>query len=168
MRTKLLSPLAEVFRSKHRPDVERTFATIILAEYAADQPEFLAHLLMDGDAQQFGRLFPKLKLKDGGDAARTVLNRELDKALRPEWKDTPLSSSWQQPDAALIGRIEAALGFVTERFAFCQTMPLADFQTVAEGLRPSGYRPSRFRPYAVGKAVQVAAGQCLSPLLLSG
>ena len=46
---------------------------------------------------------------------------------------------------------------LAERFAFCQTMPLDDFLTTAEALRPSGYRPVRFRPYADGPAVRVAA-----------
>ena len=36
-------------------------------------------------------------------------------------------------------------------------MPLDEFLTTAEGLRPSGYRPTRFRPYAEGKSLRVAA-----------
>ena len=36
-------------------------------------------------------------------------------------------------------------------------MPLDEFLTTAEALRPSGYRPVRFRPYADGPAVNVAA-----------
>ena len=46
---------------------------------------------------------------------------------------------------------------LTERFAFCQTMPLDEFLKTAEALRPSGYRPTRFRPYAEGKTLRVAA-----------
>ena len=46
---------------------------------------------------------------------------------------------------------------LTERFAFCQTIPLDEFLKVAEDLRRSGYRPVRFRPYAEGKTVRVAA-----------
>ena len=48
-------------------------------------------------------------------------------------------------------KIESAQGMLAERFAFCQTMPLDEFLTIAEALRPSGYRPTRFRPYAEGK-----------------
>ena len=44
-----------------------------------------------------------------------------------------------------------------ERLAFCQTMPLDEFVKIAEALRPSGYRPTRFRPYGDGKNVLVAA-----------
>ena len=54
-------------------------------------------------------------------------------------------------------KIESAQGIFAEQFAFCQTMPLEEFNQVAEGLRMSGYRPTRFRPYSVGTAVQVAA-----------
>jgi tetratricopeptide (TPR) repeat protein len=46
---------------------------------------------------------------------------------------------------------------LTERFAFCQTMPLDEFVSVAEVLGKSGYRPTRFRPYADGKSLRVAA-----------
>jgi hypothetical protein len=46
---------------------------------------------------------------------------------------------------------------LAERFAFCQTMPLGEFVEFAEALRPSGYRPIRFHPYADGKNILVAA-----------
>ena len=56
-----------------------------------------------------------------------------------------------------MSRIESAQGILSERFAFCQTMPLDEFLTTAEALRKSGYRPVRFRPYADGQVVRVAA-----------
>ena len=64
----------------------------------------------------------------------------------------PSISSWTKPDATLTAKIESAQGMFTERFAFCQTMPLDEFLTTAEAIRPSGYRPIRFRPYAKGKS----------------
>ena len=73
------------------------------------------------------------------------------------WNDPPLDPSWTKPDATLTGKIESAQGMLTERFAFCQTMPLEEFLKIAEALRPSGYRPTRFRPYAEGKTLRVAA-----------
>ena len=48
-------------------------------------------------------------------------------------------------------------GILSERYAFCQTMPLDDFLTTAQALRTSGYRPVRFRPYGNGQQVRVAA-----------
>ena len=56
-----------------------------------------------------------------------------------------------------MSRIESAQGVVTDRFAFSQTMLLDEFVRVAGALRPSGYRPTRFRPYADARAVRVAA-----------
>ena len=56
-----------------------------------------------------------------------------------------------------MSRIESAEGLLGERFAFCQTMPMAEFLTAAEGLRTSGYRPVRFRPYSEKQVVRVAA-----------
>ena len=47
---------------------------------------------------------------------------------------------------------------LTERFAFCQTMPLDEFLTTAEGLRNSGYRPIRFRPTPTGRRSQGGGG----------
>src|SRR5262249_43762623 len=82
---------------------------------------------------------------------------ELEKTATFDWNDRPLDPSWTNPDAALADRIEAAGGLVAERFAFCQAMPLDQFLATSEALRASGYRPIRFRPYADGPAVRVAA-----------
>src|SRR5262249_10189039 len=71
--------------------------------------------------------------------------------------DPPLDPSWTKPDASLVSRIEPAQGILSERFAFCQTMPLDEFLTTAETLRKSEYRPVRFRPYVDGQMVSVAA-----------
>jgi serine/threonine protein kinase/formylglycine-generating enzyme required for sulfatase activity len=153
---KLLAPLASVFRDRTEERTgERTLATSILADYAADQPDVVADLLLDGDEKQFAVLFPKLK--DQGERGWLPLRAELNRKLEPKWNASPLNPSWKEPAPALVREVEAAHGVLAERFAFCQTMPLADFLTVAEGLRQAGYRPSRFRPYAAGKALRVAA-----------
>ncbi len=58
----LLIPLADIFRDRNAERAsERTLATNLLADYAADQPQFLADLLMDADDKQFGVIYPKLK-----------------------------------------------------------------------------------------------------------
>src|SRR5262249_4274288 len=82
---------------------------------------------------------------------------ELGKRATFSWDDPSLNPSWTKPDASLVSRIESARGVLTERFAFCQTMPLDEFLTTAEVLRRSGYRPVRFRPYADEQVVRVAA-----------
>ena len=86
-----------------------------------------------------------------------LFQAEIAKKITFSWNDPPLDPSWTTPDPTLTGKIESAQGMLTERFAFCQTMPLDEFVTIAEALRKSGYRPTRFRPYAEGKTLRVAA-----------
>ncbi|HLN28584.1 MAG TPA: protein kinase [Gemmataceae bacterium] len=154
-KSRLLTSLGEVYRGKNKSETERGFATAILADYAADQPQVLADLVMDADAKQFSVIYPKVK--ETGEGGAKLLLAEVAKQLKPTWSDTPLNPSWQEPDAEMRGRIEAANGMLHERFAFCQNMPLAEFIKRAEELRASGYRPTRFRPYADAKGIQVAA-----------
>jgi eukaryotic-like serine/threonine-protein kinase len=54
----LIVPLADIFRDRN-PEraAERTLATNLLADYAADQPQVLANLLMDADDKQFAVIF---------------------------------------------------------------------------------------------------------------
>ena len=86
-----------------------------------------------------------------------VLEAELAKRATCSWNDRPLNPSWTTPDVALRSRVESSQGILTDRFAFCQTMPLDECVTTAEALRESGYRPQRFRPYADERSVRVAA-----------
>ena len=94
-----------------------------------------------------------------------VLQSELAREVTYSWNDPPLDPSWGQPDANLVSRIEAARGMLADRFASCQTMPLDEFVATAEALRKSGYRPVRFRPYADGPMVSVAAVWTITALL---
>jgi hypothetical protein len=79
----LLAPLAGIYRYR-RPEraAERTLATNLLADYAADNPQLLADLLMDADDKQFAVVFPKLK--DRGEQALAILSGEIDKKLPPD------------------------------------------------------------------------------------
>ena len=157
IRNLLLPPLATIFRDKNRPDSQsqRLLATSILADFAGDQPAFLADLLMDATDDQFIRLMPKARA--GGQAVVALLESELAKKTTSPRDDEPLRPSWTTPDPALAAKIEMAQGMLTERFAFCQTMALDEFLSVAEGLRTTGFRPIRLRPYSKGHAVRVAA-----------
>jgi formylglycine-generating enzyme required for sulfatase activity len=85
VRVKLLASLSEVYGSSYRRDVERSLATNILADYAADQPKVLANLVMDADVQQFAIFFPKLK--DRGEQGLLALTSEIDKKLPPNAMD---------------------------------------------------------------------------------
>ena len=73
-----LSPLSDIFRD-HQPErsAERTLATNLLADYAADNPQVLADLLMDADEKQFAAIYPKFKEQSEGGLAR--LSAEIDK-----------------------------------------------------------------------------------------
>ena len=78
VRNRLLSPLSVIFRD-HQPErsAERKLATNLLADYAADQPEVLANLLMDADEQQFVVLYRKVE--GHGDRSVSELRAEIDK-----------------------------------------------------------------------------------------
>jgi formylglycine-generating enzyme required for sulfatase activity len=79
VRGKLLPHLSTVYRDATRRETERSLATDILAEYAADNPQLLADLLMDADDRQFAVIYPKFK--DLGDHGLSVLTGEIDKAV---------------------------------------------------------------------------------------
>jgi eukaryotic-like serine/threonine-protein kinase len=87
VRASFLAPLRELFRD-HRPEqtAERFLATYLLADYAADHPEFLAELLMDADAKQFGVIFPiaasgSLASPQARPLVAALLAGEIDKKL---------------------------------------------------------------------------------------
>ena len=155
VRATLLEPLAALVLDTNRRDTERSLATDIVAEYAANEADTLADLVMDAEDKQFAVLFPKLKRL--GERGVKPLLAELDQRLELTWNDPPLNLAWQRPDAAVVQKIELAQGILAERCAFCQTMPLDESVQVVENLRKSGYRLTRFRPYPAGTAMQVAA-----------
>ena len=155
VRGKLTVSLATIFREKSRSKSVHSVETDILTDYASEDPNLIADLLMDSDQKTYPAFFPIAQRQQ----EKTLPLFQAEIALKPtfSWNDPPLDPSWTTPDSTLTGKIESAQGMLTERFAFCQTMPLDEFLTTAEAIRPSGYRPIRFRPYAEGKNVRVAA-----------
>ncbi len=85
VRGQLQAPLAAVYRDAKRRETERSLATDILADYAADQPQVLADLLMDADDQQFAVIYPKFK--EQSERALPVVTSEIDRKLPPDAKD---------------------------------------------------------------------------------
>jgi formylglycine-generating enzyme required for sulfatase activity len=155
VRGQLQERLVEVFRDRRAlRQEERTLATNVLAEWAADRPEVLADLLMDADPKQFATLWPRFIAH--GDAAGEPMRKELDKQAVFDWQDAPLKASWDKAGEPVVRRIEAAAGWVDERFAFCQALPLAELEQTPQDLRAAGYRPTRVRPYGCGDGVRVA------------
>lgn len=157
VRKHLVPPLADVFRASpgDRSQSEIDLATDVLEKYAADDLEQLSELVLDANPKQFVSLFDALQ--SHGDAAIANLDREINRVLIPRWDDSPLDAAWTEPPDEVVQRIRRAAGMITERFAFCQTLPLSEFQEVADRLGKSGYRPVRLRPYAREGTVQVAA-----------
>jgi formylglycine-generating enzyme required for sulfatase activity/tetratricopeptide (TPR) repeat protein len=154
VRGKLIAPIATIFQDKSRSETIHSHATDILTDYASDDPNWLAELLMVSDHNGYLRLFAVAEKR--AEQIMPILQAELARKASP-WNDPPLDSSWTAVDPAVKSRIEAAQGMLLERFAFCQTMPLDEFLTTADMLRKSGYRPVRCRPYPDGKNLEVAA-----------
>jgi formylglycine-generating enzyme required for sulfatase activity/tRNA A-37 threonylcarbamoyl transferase component Bud32 len=154
VRGPLLGPLAEAFRATTEPERRRLIATLV-ADYAADRPDTLTDLLLDTDDREYAVLFPKVQ--GYRDRAVARLTAALDRALAPDWKDSPLDPAWAAPDAPLVRQVEAADGLVAGRFALCQTLPLGQIDAVAAGLAKSGYRITQLRPHGAGPRVRVAA-----------
>src|SRR5262249_22025578 len=77
VRDRLLPQLAAVYRDAGRRDVERSLATDVLADYAADRPHLLADLLIDADDQQFAVIYPKLE--ERGEQGLPLLTGVIDK-----------------------------------------------------------------------------------------
>jgi tRNA A-37 threonylcarbamoyl transferase component Bud32 len=148
----LLGALAVAYRDREHP-AEQRLATSVLADYAADNPNLVADLLLDADPKQYALLFPVLKRYREQAVPRmrqTVQGEEF-------WHDPPLDPKWAEVRGELRQEIEVAEGLLAPRWALCQALPLERVQAVTEGLRRSGYRSIRCRPYAVEKRVQVAA-----------
>ncbi|MCY2994620.1 MAG: SUMF1/EgtB/PvdO family nonheme iron enzyme [Planctomycetota bacterium] len=72
---KLLPPLQKIFEDAKRSEAERSVATGILADYAADQPGVLAELIPLADPKQFAVLLPVLQTH--ADKAVPLLEVEL-------------------------------------------------------------------------------------------
>ncbi len=81
---KLLEPLKSTYGNPNGPESERILATIILADYAADQPQVLADLLMDADEKQFAVIYPKFKEHEV--RGLSVLTGEIDKRAVVKYK----------------------------------------------------------------------------------
>jgi formylglycine-generating enzyme required for sulfatase activity len=89
VRTKLLPHLSVIYRNKSRRETERSLATDLLTDYAADNSQLLADLLMDADDKQFAIIYPKLK--EQAEHALPVLTAEIDKKLPADLPSSDLN-----------------------------------------------------------------------------
>jgi len=98
-----------------------------------------------------------LMVRDDFWLAVSRLLAELAKEPSTQWTDGAPDPSWGAVPNAGVTAIDDAQGMLTDHFAFCQTMPLPTFESVAAELRRSGYRPSCFRPCGSADGPLVAA-----------
>ncbi|HEV3256449.1 MAG TPA: formylglycine-generating enzyme family protein [Gemmataceae bacterium] len=86
VKARLLAPLSAVFRDRNpERTTARTLAMNLLVDYAADQPQVLAVLVMDADEKQFAAIYPKLK--EQGERGLPVLTGEIDRKWSPNATD---------------------------------------------------------------------------------
>ncbi len=81
IRQRLVPPLAFIFRDNGRSESERNFATTLLADYASDDPDVLANLLMDADPKAYATLFPVAERQ--GLKTIPVFQAEIEKKANP-------------------------------------------------------------------------------------
>ena len=74
-------------------------ATDILADYAADQPEVLADLVMDADEKQFAIIYTKLK--ERGEEGLPLLQGEIKKPLPDTTEEAKEALAKRQANAAV-------------------------------------------------------------------
>ena len=154
--TVFIRPLGLVLRDPGRNVTDRELATNILVRYARDDAGVMVDLALDAEVDQFPLVFRALE-RHPGESAR-LLAEQLQVRARPDWHDAPLDPEWREPSAELAAQVARAAGLIAERFAFCQTLPLAEFDALSQALQAHGYRPTRLRPY-------LQQGQLLSSVL---
>jgi formylglycine-generating enzyme required for sulfatase activity len=79
VRAQLVPHLSLVYRNTSRRETERSLAADILADYAADDAQVLANLLMDADEKQFAVIYPKFR--EQGEKGLALLTGEIAKKL---------------------------------------------------------------------------------------
>ena len=103
VRTKLVPQLSAIYCDAGRRDLERSLATDVLADYAADDPSVLASLLMDADPTQgqFAVIYPKFKTQS--DRGLPALLAVVGQALSPDTTDAANETlAKRQANAAVV------------------------------------------------------------------
>ncbi len=155
VRRRLTPFLARIFGDDHVAPRQRGTVAALLTEFARDDPSSLARFLVLSGPDDFASFFRIAERQK--DAIIPFLRATLAEGSTASWDDPPHDPSWKTADRAIVAALESAHGLLHERFAVCQTLPLAEFQKVNEALGNSGYRPVRLRPYADASVTRVAA-----------
>ncbi len=88
---KLVSPLAAIFGDKDRSESDHTQATIILGDYAGDNPAAIAELLMRADPKAYRAFFPIVERQKA--ATLPLLHAEIDENSAISWRDQLFGSA---------------------------------------------------------------------------
>lgn len=105
VKQRLLDPVSAIYVDSKRQDVERSLATEILADYAADNPPKLVELLTVANDRQFAMIYPKLQPR--GEAVLPLLTGVIDAKLSPE-----LPSSDEQRENLAKRQVNAAVALL--------------------------------------------------------
>jgi serine/threonine protein kinase/formylglycine-generating enzyme required for sulfatase activity len=154
-RKALLEPLAAIFRSEGRSEVERSLAITVLTDFGGDRPDLLAELIQVADGPMFETILARLG--PHGERAIAPLTRALSQEVEATVGAPTHKTHWRRPGRASVVEADRAQGLVLEDCAICQTMELDRFDGFAQSLRPAGYRPVRVRPFDEGGIIRVAA-----------
>jgi eukaryotic-like serine/threonine-protein kinase len=148
VRNRLVPRLSEIFRD-HRSErfVERSVATDLLKDYAANQPKVLADLLMEADEKQFAVIYPRFK--DQGESALPLLTGEIDKKLPAD-----LPSSDEQREILAKRQANAAVALLKLGRAE-QVWPMLKRNNEPDDPRVRSYLIHRLAPFGADAATVV-------------
>ena len=108
VRDRLLAPLSRTIRDKKKAESERSLATSILADYASDDPDILADLMLDSEEKPFAILFDKLKVHQ--ERTLPLLEAEVAKKASSEAKDAEKDHLAQRQARAAVALVRLGEG----------------------------------------------------------
>ncbi|MDQ2924274.1 MAG: bifunctional serine/threonine-protein kinase/formylglycine-generating enzyme family protein, partial [Acidobacteriota bacterium] len=121
----LVEPLTKIFTDPKQGELPRSLATSLLAEYAKNDAEKLASLLIDADANAFGTLLPILQQHPAA-AARELLTAQVN--------ETPTAELPQSQRVALGQRRANAAATLLRRGEHEQVLPVFEMTDDPEAL----------------------------------
>ncbi|HEV3004482.1 MAG TPA: SUMF1/EgtB/PvdO family nonheme iron enzyme, partial [Pirellulales bacterium] len=142
--------LAEPFRSVYLgtgggQPADRSLALSALLDDPDQIGGQIVDLVRGADAEQLALLVPTLKRNR--EQAISRLRSALGEPLAPPHAAVGSAAAASVLPAEIRARIERADGMLTDAFAFCQTLPLAELDNLLAQLNESPYQVTRVRPY---------------------
>ncbi len=113
-----------------------------LLDFAADNPQVLSDVLLAAPPRYFARVFERLAKHRDQAVQRLSLAVTTP---RQQSKLTILSEVSEQT----LAQLSNAVGSIGNEYAFCQQMPLTEFESFNDKLAHAGFRLTRLRPFRV-------------------